>query len=68
MLDLVGNPEDRYSHNEAQIFIRSLHGKSEHELCKNGHAHMTKMADTPIYSKTFKILLLKNRKSYDLKI
>ena len=32
----------------------------------NGQGHMTKMAATPIYGKTFKNILLQNRKSYDL--
>ena len=41
-------------------------GRGEHKFCKNGHDHMTKMAAT-IHVKTFKMLLLQNRKSYDLK-
>ena len=44
----------------------SLIGKKEHKLYKNGLGNMTKMAVTPIYVKTFKILLLQNRKFYDL--
>ena len=41
-------------------------GKGKHKFCKNGHDHMTKMAAT-IHVKSLKMLLLQNRKSYDLK-
>ena len=30
MSDLVGNPEDGFSHNEAQLFITLLQIQSEH--------------------------------------
>ena len=35
------------------------------KLYINGLGHMTKMAVMPIFGKTFKNLLLQNRKSYD---
>ena len=35
------------------------------KVCINGPGHMTKIASTPIYGKTFKNLLLQNRKSCD---
>ena len=34
----------------------------------NGPGHMTKMAAMPIYDKNLKNLLLRNQKSYDLKL
>ena len=36
------------------------------KVCINGPGHMTKMAATLIYGKTFINLLLENRKCYDL--
>ena len=36
------------------------------KVCSNGPGHMTKMAAMPIYSKTFKNLLLRNQKANDL--
>ena len=30
MLDLVGNPEDRFSQNEAQIICQTIRGKERH--------------------------------------
>ena len=36
------------------------------KVCINGPEHLTKMAATPIYGKSFKKLLLQNQKFYDL--
>ena len=36
------------------------------KICINGPGHMSKMAATPIYAKTFKNLLLQNREFCDL--
>ena len=35
------------------------------KVCSNGPGHMTKMAATPIYGKSFKNLILQNQKADD---
>ena len=38
MSDLVGNPEDQFSHNEAHIFSGERCGQSESTFLKNRHS------------------------------
>ena len=46
MLDLVGNPEDRFSHNEAQIFV--VTGISIEQLLRNQSQWNTVITTVPI--------------------
>ena len=41
MLDLVGNPEDRFSHNEAQMLRGGSKQKSLHKRIVPGQAYIT---------------------------
>ena len=49
-------------------FMWSLHGNREHEFCKNGYVHMTKMTATPYIVKTFKIFFSRTGSSMILKL